>query len=342
MKLPLYARLRGRHHLTLVAVSLAVGIVGTLANIANTTTYLLHGPSHSTIVLSPQAQSVASQQQQQAAAGNTQAAHSNLRAEPPQASAPATLKADAKLTPPGQPSIPVHVPLATVNQPGCRTLLVRNYSSRLGAPIELGVLHQTISPDDGWNGVLGNVRWFDTPAAQASSNYIVARSGGQCAYIVPETQKAWAQAGFNRVALSIEVTETGKEGSYLPPGPGRNRVIQLMIAWHHRWKLPYQHGIVNKSTCTVVKPGFVEHIDLGPCGGGHFDDSPYSIDPLIAEAAAKDRPRPTAAHLKLAALHRSVHARLRARHCTAHPKRGDCQRLYRLNLRYHAELRRTP
>lgn len=247
-----------------------------------------------TVVLAPAAQAVAGAQAAQDAAGNEQAAHSDLRAEPPAASSPATLEHDAGLKPPGQPTPPATVPLATVHQAGCRTLLVRNYSSRAGAPVLLGVLHQTISRDNGWAGVLGNVRWFDSPAAQASSNYIVSRAGGQCAYIVPETSKAWAQAGFNRVALSIEVTELGTEGSYLV-GAGRARVLALMRAWHHRWHLPYRRGRI--SGCTVVRTGFVMHKDLGGCGGGHHDADPpchgACFDALIRAAAAGDRPAPS-------------------------------------------------
>lgn len=237
-----------------------------------------------TVTLAPPAQAIAAAQKQQDAAGNDQGAHSDLRSEPPAASSPATLEQDEALKPSGQPTPPARVPLATVEQPGCRTLLVRNYSSRQGSPILLGVLHATISADNGWSGVLGNVKWFDSSAAQASSNYIVARSGGQCAYIVPETSKAWAQAGFNRVALSIEVTETLREGSYLPKGPGRARVIALMRAFHQRWKIPYRHGRV--SGCTVTRTGFVEHADLGSCGGSHVDVNPYGIDDLIRQAAA--------------------------------------------------------
>jgi hypothetical protein len=110
----------------------------------------------------------------------------------------------------------------------------------------------------------------------------VSRAGGQCAYIVPESRKAWAQAGFNRVTpCSIEVTETGKEGAYLV-GAGKTKVIQIVRDCARRWHIPLQHGKV--SGCTVVRAGVVEHKDLGQCGGGHFDDSPYSIDPIIAAA----------------------------------------------------------
>lgn len=298
-------RLKAHHYVgaLLTAALVVLVIVLSAGPVKNYVTYKLHGPGQKVLTLPKPAEKIAESQQKEAAAGNTEASHSHLRQESPTVNTPAAIQHDQALKPAGQPTVPAHLPLATVNQQGCRTLLVRNFSPRNGRPILLGVLHQTISADAGWNGVLGNVRWFDTSAAQASSNYIVARSGGQCAYTVPETTKAWAQASYNSVSLSIEVTETGREGSYLPPGPGRAKTILLMIAWHHRWHLPYRHGAVDNATCTVVKPGFVEHADLGTCGGGHHDDQPYSIDSLIREAALTDHValKPTKAQ-KLAAL----------------------------------------
>jgi hypothetical protein len=251
----------------------------------HTVTITLGGPGHQQLALPPAAQSVAHEQAAQDAAGHEQAAHSDLKAEPPVASSPAVIAHDKAIAPAGQPTSPANIPQAAVSVPGCRTLHVRNFSSRTGSPTLLFVEHQTISPDNGWTGVLGNVSWFDSPAAQASSNFIISRAGGQCAYIVPMAEKAWAQAGFNRVSVSVEVTETGKEGSYLV-GAGRARMIQLMRLAHRVYGIPYRRGAV--SGCTVTRPGYVEHIDLGQCGGGHFDDSPYSIDPLITEARTAD------------------------------------------------------
>jgi hypothetical protein len=251
----------------------------------HTVTITLGGPGHQQLALPPAAQSVASAQAAQDAAGHEQAAHSDLKAEPPVASSPAVIAHDKAIAPAGQPTSPANIPQAAVSVPGCRTLHVRNFSSRTGSPTLLFVEHQTISPDNGWTGVLGNVSWFDSPAAQASSNFIISRAGGQCAYIVPMALKAWAQAGFNSVAVSVEVTETGREASYLE-GAGRARMIQLMRLAHRVYRLPYQHGQVNG--CTVTRPGYVEHRDLGACGGGHFDDQPFSIDPLIAAAKAAD------------------------------------------------------
>jgi hypothetical protein len=247
-----------------------------------TVTVTLGGPGHEKIALPPPAQKIVAQQKADAAAGDKTAVEAGLHAEPVAATAPTTVRADRAVAPVGQPVAPLNIPLASVNPPGCKTLQVRNQSSRAGAPSLLIVLHQTISPDNGWAGVNANVAWFNSPAAQASSNYIVSRAGGQCAYIVPEAKKAWAQAGFNSVtACSIEVTETGKEGSYLV-GAGKTKVIAIVRDCARRWHIPLQHGRV--SGCKVTRPGVVEHRDLGQCGGGHFDDSPYSIDSVIAAA----------------------------------------------------------
>lgn len=331
------------HILTGLGILLAAGIAITVDDTGSgpthkhTVTIVLGGPGHKVVPLPPPAQQVAQTQATQDANGQPQLAHSDLKAESPAASTPQVLQHDQNLTPAGQPTIPANPPLATVHQPGCRTLPVRNYSSRQGSPVLLGVLHQTISPDDGWNGVLGNVKWFDSLAAQASSNYIVARTGGQCAYIVPESQKAWAQAGFNRVALSIEVTERGTEPTYLPPGSaGEKRVLQLMVAWHKRWGIPYRHGAV--SGCSVVRTGFVEHADLGVCGGGHHDDFPpcnsACFDKLIAKAAAQDAASTALGRAKRS--HRIVHAKLKANCRHAAERRGPvCQRLLRENAALH-------
>lgn len=247
-----------------------------------------------TVTIPAAAANVAVAQKAELAAGEPTAAEAKLKQAPAVATAPATVHADQRVAPPGQPVPPKSIPLASVHEPGCRTLPVRNYSSRAGSPTLLGVLHYTVSPDNGWSGVLGNVSWFNSPAAQASSNYIVSRSGGQCAYIVPEAEKAWAQAGFNSVSLSIEVTATGHESGPYVQGAGRAKVIQIMRDWHRRWGIPYQHGRV--SGCTVVRPGFVEHRDLGSCGGGHFDDTPWSIDDLI-RAAAGGSTKPASSYL---------------------------------------------
>jgi hypothetical protein len=287
---------------------------------AKPVTVTLGGPGKPKVVLPVAAQKIEQSQQADAAVGNPQDAEANLHAEPAAASAPAVVQQNRAVAPPGQPVSPQNVPAASPSSAGCRTLHVRNFSSRAGSPSLLIVLHQTISPDNGWSGVLGNVRWFDSAAAQASSNYIVSRAGGQCAYIVPESLKAWAQAGFNRVVpCSVEVTETGHEGSYLV-GAGRAKVVSLVRGCAKRWHIPLQHGKV--SGCSVVRPGVVEHADLGSCGGGHFDDNPYSIDDVIAAARGSSSSVPGGLHRPRTATERRECAALQFHRRKAHAARS--------------------
>lgn len=328
-----------------IALVVLIGIAGVLSIAVTddagppghprTETVTLGGPGHKEVALPPPAQKVERVQKIQDAAGQDEAAHSDLRAEPPAAKTPQVLAHNREVAPAGQPTPPAHIPLATVNTPGCRTLPVRNYSLRTGKPSLLIVLHQTISPDIGWNGVLGNVKWFDTPAAQASSTYIVARTGGQCAYTVPEAYKSWAQAGFNSVTpCAIEVTETGREGTYLV-GAGKARVLSLMVGCSKRWHIPLRHGKV--SGCSVVRPGVVEHFDLGSCGGGHVDASPYhrEVDALIAEAAKLATFVDPLADARRS--HRIVHAKI-AKRCRGRARRSSgCQALFKRNGQLHAK-----
>lgn len=243
-----------------------------------------------TIPLTPTAQKIVAAQRAASAVGSP-AVESHLNAPAPSPSAVAAAKA---VQPAGQPTIPAHVPLASAYQPGCRTSFVRNYSSRHGAPIDLGVIHWTGSPiTAGDSGGLSIVRWFDTSSAQASSNYITDQ-GGRCWYVVPETQKAWTQAAANPWAVSVEIVNPG----VLPlfrSNAGRDAVIRLIRGWHKRWHIPYRIGRVN-SNCVPIRSGFLAHRDLGPCGGGHPDVGlPSFVPTLVKEAASLDRPKPVSA-----------------------------------------------
>jgi hypothetical protein len=300
-------------------------------------TVTLGGPGHAKVPLDPTAQAVAKVQQAAAnapAAGHT--AETDLRAEPPAASKPAVVKQNMSIQPSGQGLAPATIPLASVNQAGCRNYEVRNQSSRAGSPSLLGVLHQTISVDNGWSGVLGNVHWFDNPQAQASSNYIVSRAGGQCALTVPESRKAWAQAGFNRVtACSIEVTETGREPTYLV-GAGAAKVARIVHDCAHRWNIPLRRGKV--AGCSVIRSGFLGHHDLGACGGGHHDpDPPGGVDKVIAAARALD----CSAACRVRRDHARAHKAIRDHRCApeSRSRSSNCKTLYARNHADHARAR---
>lgn len=247
----------------------------------------------SQITLTPKAQAIATAQAREDAAGKDAAAESDLNAPAP---APAQLGQGNDAAPAGQTPIPSSVPQAAQHTAGCVDAFVRNQSSRNGAKVALGVIHWTASSNianstaDG----LAIVRWFDNPAAQASSNYVT-DDDGHCYYTVPETAKSWTQASANPWSVSVEVINPGVLPLFHGTA-GRNRVLALMRGWHARWGLPYRRGAVNAS-CVPTRSGFLAHRDLGPCGGGHPDvgPSPATVDGLIHDAAASSAPKPTAA-----------------------------------------------
>lgn len=224
----------------------------------------------------------------------------------------------AQQTTSGPDEVPASVPLAAPSQPGCVTRPVRNYGSRNGARPALLVLHYTVSPErPGWGDVDAIVRWFNDPRSQASSNYVIDREG-HCALLVPETAKAWTQAGFNPWSISVEAIGTGREPDYLD-GAGLRKLAMVFADAAKRWGIPIRQGQV--LGCRVVRAGIVDHRQLGACGGGHRDVDPYAVGPVIeairraaaAQAAASGPVKLTLAERRDARLrcyHRRRHLRL--------------------------------
>lgn len=251
-----------------------------------TVTVTLGGPGHKTIALPPAAQTELAKQKADDARGNDAAAESDLHERQPPTSS--ELRAAREAAPPGAPRIPQATTFASPSTAGCTSAFVRNSSPRpAGARVLLGVIHWTGSSPipRSTSDVLAITRWFDTPAAQASSNYIT-DDDGHCIYTVPETRKAWTQAGANPWAVSDEHVNVGRLPVF-PTAAGRNVVVRLMRGWHARWHLPYRRGAVNKATCVPTRSGFLAHRDLGPCGGGHPDiGTPSAVDALIKLAAS--------------------------------------------------------
>jgi hypothetical protein len=186
--------------------------------------------------------------------------------------------------------LPIVTPDAAPQQRGCTTRLVRNFSSRRGVRPRILVAHYTVSRNrPGWSDVWAVVGLFDQAPFQASSTDVI-DAEGHCAYIVRESDKAWTQATFNPVSLSIEFVAYGDEGQLAPAALAKGGGVFAQEA--HRWSIPLQLGKV--SGCTVVRPGIVDHSMLGSCGGGHHDIRPFGGDvsdamrlaPLIRAARA--------------------------------------------------------
>lgn len=176
-------------------------------------------------------------------------------------------------------------PLAAPKIPGCSTKMIKhNFSSRGGVRPVLIVLHQTISPDNGWAGVNAIVNYFGRPGPRVSSHFVVAGAKDACAYIVHTGNNAWTQVEFNSRSISIEVTGTQSQGYYVK-GPGRARLVKLLAEISHDWGIPLRRASV--AGCTVRRSGVIDHVGLGACGGNHSDIKPYraTIDGVIRDAA---------------------------------------------------------
>jgi hypothetical protein len=177
--------------------------------------------------------------------------------------------------------LPIVVPDAAPSQAGCQSRFVRNYSSRRGVRPRIFVLHYTVSSNRPGRGDVDVITGlFNTPSFAASSNYVV-DDAGNCDYIVRESDKAWTQATFNPVSISVEIIATGREGRLSGPA-GYAKLGRIVSDATKRWGIPLQTGAV--SGCTVTRPGIVTHQMLGACGGGHVDISPYSMAPVLAAA----------------------------------------------------------
>lgn len=170
-------------------------------------------------------------------------------------------------------------PLAAQEFPGCRTRFVRNYSSRNGVKPQVIVWHQTVSRDrPGWADQDGLTALANNPSSGVSWHLLIGGVDGNCTYSVPLTMKAWTQANANPFSIGIEVQAYGDEPSYVEPA-GERRLLAVTRELGRRHGIPMRRGIVRD--CRVVRSGIVEHSDLGPCGGGHADVTPWTTDHLI-------------------------------------------------------------
>lgn len=213
------------------------------------------------------------------------AGHEDSRSEQPAGVPPAQLDAgqrqQERLAETDQ--LPVVTPQAAPEQAGCHSRFVRNHSSRRGVRPRLFVLHYTVSANrPGWSDVNAITALFDRPAFAASSHYVIDREGN-CAYIVRESDKAWTQAAFNPVAISVEIINTGREHT-LAGTQGLAKLARIVSDSTRRWQIPIRPGRVRG--CNVVRGGIIDHHQLGACGGGHVDITPYSTSTVIAAAKA--------------------------------------------------------
>lgn len=177
---------------------------------------------------------------------------------------------------------------ASPYQPGCKTAIVANRSSRGSARPSLFVFHWTASQPGSGAAI---VAYFNRPEAQASSTWVTDRAGA-CWLTVPVAEKPWTQIAFNSWAVSVEVANPGV--TTYPFGiftdrASYDKAVQLARYAHHVLGIPYQRAQVTCSPyARVIQPGFIDHVSLGPCGGGHPDVGDYDYMKVVADAQRLD------------------------------------------------------
>ena len=146
-------------------------------------------------------------------------------------------------------------------------------STRTG-DIQLIVLHDT----EGGNipnsvaDLKGLGEYFDRPSTQASSHVGVDADGHSARYVQPH-KKAWTQAYWNQVSLSVEQIGFAVENWNAPAKDKEIHETARWIAlWHREQGVPIRRGRVSAGG-SVLRSGVVQHRELGNLGGGHHDVS---------------------------------------------------------------------
>lgn len=152
---------------------------------------------------------------------------------------------------------------------------VVNQSVRNGVP-KVIVLHSTESSNrPGVSDLESVLSWFNNPAAQASSHVIV-DSEGFSAKAVDDARKAWTQASFNDIGLSIEQVGFAAQGQGEWTDAQLLKTAQYIAYWSKKYNIP-----ITKSTTN----GVATHEMLGPAGGNHHDPGKnYPFDRVLTLA----------------------------------------------------------
>lgn len=140
-------------------------------------------------------------------------------------------------------------------------------SSRNGVNPRLMVLHSTEGVNTrGIGDLVGLASFFDRLATQASSTVAI-DDEGQSARLVPDSRKAWTQAGYNSLALSIEMIGRAAQSKWTAAEV--DEAARWLAYWSHKHGIPLQRGRVANGR--VLRAGVVTHKQLGALGGGHVD-----------------------------------------------------------------------
>jgi N-acetyl-anhydromuramyl-L-alanine amidase AmpD len=158
------------------------------------------------------------------------------------------------------------------------THIVRNRSSRNGAPVQAIAVHSTESADiPGSTRDLVAIRnWFDNPASQASA-HIGIDGSGNCEVWVPSNEKAWTILQLNPVTVNIEFVGRAAQTAGAWEDSQIRQGAKWTAYWGHMFGIPMQRGNVknNHGFPIISKKGVIRHKDLTDAGfGTHTDPGP--------------------------------------------------------------------
>lgn len=144
-------------------------------------------------------------------------------------------------------------------------------SSRHGAEPLLITIHSTEGNNvpDSVRDLEGLGEFFDRLSTQASSHVAVDADGYSAKY-VPDEQKAWTQAYFNPVCLSIECIGRAAQAKKLWTPEQYDKVARYIAYWSVEYDIPIGKGRVSQNG-QVTKKGVIRHSELGHLGGDHHD-----------------------------------------------------------------------
>lgn len=159
--------------------------------------------------------------------------------------------------------------------------LVTNASSRNGARPLLMVLHSTEGANTrGLADLVGLGRFFDVPSVEASSHVAVDDEGNSARY-VRDSIKAWTQAFWNPVSLSIEMVGRAAQTSWTDEEI--DEAARWLAYWSRKHGIPLQRAEVSGGR--VTRAGVGTHLQLGAIGGGHHDPGPgFPVNKCIRRA----------------------------------------------------------
>ena len=136
-----------------------------------------------------------------------------------------------------------------------------------GSKISMVVIHRWGVSQ--WKGerIDGVINYFKNPANQVSSHLVYAGEqgpdAGRCVQMVPLAKKAWTEAAFNSVGVSVESSDRLWLGDDLA---GLHRLARITGWLLHHHGLP---AVDLEGEAVLNDRGFTRHGALGMNGGGH-------------------------------------------------------------------------